>query len=171
MENNTVYARSLMCAGFASVLAFLALPALAASDAEFPKDWEKWTVVKEGTIPDNKAALPADLPSIVRETVKTYNWVNDGKGTSYKVRINPAALANYKKRGPYDNAVTAVLDLTNIKVLFVTEHLAGQATYGVYDYGGKDMAGAHPSLALTVCQTCHTGFEDVCKTGVCSQAK
>lgn len=145
--------------------------ALAASDAEFPREWETWPVVSEGAIPDNAAVLPADLSPIVRETVKTYNWINAGKGSPYKVRINPAALPAYKTRGPYSDGPTAVLELTDIKTLLVTEHLVGQPTYGAYDSAGKDLSTAHPSLGPAVCQTCHSGYEDACVGGVCSRPR
>lgn len=149
----------------------LATAAHAGSDASFPEGWENWLVVKEGAIPDNQTALPADLPAIVRETVKTYNWINDGKGSPYRIRVNPAVMDAYAKRGPYDTHSSAVLELTSAKALLVTEHMGGQPLYGAFSVDGKDIAEAHPSLAPQVCTTCHTGFEDACTLGICSQPK
>ncbi|HFC52904.1 MAG TPA: hypothetical protein ENJ43_00540 [Gammaproteobacteria bacterium] len=146
--------------------------AYAASDAEFPKGWESWPVVGSGAIPDNKSPIPDGLPEIVKETVKTYNWIQDGKGSKYNVRVNPAHKDAYIKRhGGYPDGPTAVLELTDIKALLVTEHLLGEPQYGAYSFDGKDISEAHPSLAPKTCTTCHSGYGEACVTGVCSHNK
>lgn len=161
---------------FKRFLAALALVLLsagaaqAASDAPLPKDWQSWPILRSGVIPSNKTAIPADLPAIVRETVKTYNWVRDGQGTAYNVRVNPAQMPAVKAgKGKYADGPTAVLELVDIKAVFVTDHLLGEPQYGAWSFDGKDLSGAHPSLAPKVCQTCHSGYGEACITGVCTK--
>lgn len=146
---------------------FTAGSALAASDAPFPKEWQSWPIHHSGAITSNKVSIPAELPPIVRETLKTYNWINNGQGSAYNVRINPAKLKVGK--GKYADGPTAVLELVDIKALLVTDHLLGEAQYGAWSYDGKDLSGAHPSLAPKVCTTCHTGYGEACITGVCTK--
>ena len=149
-----------------SGLFFLTISVMAAaeSDAEFPKGWENWPIHHSGKILSKETAIPADLPPIVIETMKTYNWVNDGKGSAYNVRLNPA-----QKAGAYEDGPTGVLELTDIKALLVTEHLVGEPQYGAYSYDGKDISDAHPSLNPSACTTCHSGYGDACITGVCTK--
>jgi len=142
----------------------------AGSQALFPKGWDKWPVSKMGKIPGAKTPIDASLPPIVQATFKTYNWVQDGKGSAYNVRFNPAqekAIAEGK--GNIADGPTAVLDLTDIKVILVTEHLMGEPQYGAFSYDGKDISGAHPSLDPKVCTSCHSGYGEACKHGVCSK--
>ena len=157
-------------AGLVGLLACVAtVGAQAGSDAEFPKGWDKWPVQSSGVIPDNQTPIPDDLPAIVKETVKTYNWIQDGKGSKYNIRINPAHMDAYKARSKeYPDGPTAVLELTDIKALLVTEHLLGEPQYGAYSYDGKDIADAHPSLNPKTCMTCHTGYGEACVSGICS---
>lgn len=144
--------------------------AMAASDAPFPKDWQSWPVHHSGAIPSNKVAIPADLPPIVRETFKTYNWVNQGQGTAYNVRINPTKAASAKAaKGKFADGPSAVLELVDIKVLLVTDHLLGEPQYGAWSFDGKDLSGAHPSLAPKTCTTCHSGYGEACIGGVCTK--
>ena len=154
-----------------ALFAVFSIPAAwAGSDAQFPKDWQSWPVARSGAIPSNKAAIPDTLPPIVRETFKTYNWVHDGMGTAYNVRINPAQMQAVKEgKGKFADGPTAVLELTDIKALFVTDHLLGEPQYGAYSIDGKDISGAHPSLAPKVCATCHSGYGEACRNGVCSK--
>ncbi|HHS83659.1 MAG TPA: hypothetical protein ENK38_01880 [Gammaproteobacteria bacterium] len=162
-----------MCVGLVGVLGcVMAMAAQAGSDAEFPKGWESWPVLSSAAIPDNQSAIPDGLPAIVKETIKTYNWVQDGKGSKYNVRVNPAHMDAYKTRtGDYPDGPTAVLELTDIKALLVTEHLLGEPQYGAYSYDGKDLADAHPSLSPKACVACHTGYGEACVTGICSHNK
>lgn len=153
-----------------AMMIFSSMPAAAESQALFPKGWDGWPVSKMGKIPSNKTPIDASLPPIVQETFKTYNWVHDGAGSAYNVRINPAqekAIAEGK--GNFADGPTAVLDLTDIKVILVTEHLMGEPQYGAFTYDGKDMSGAHPSLDPKTCTTCHSGYGEACKHGVCSK--
>jgi len=141
---------------------------LAESDAEFPTGWDTWPVHHSGTILGKETAIPDGLPPIVIETVKTYNWIQDGKGSAYNVRINPAKSGGLASHD-FGDGSTAVLELTDIKVLLVTEHLVGEEQYGVYTYDGKDISSAHPSLNTQTCTTCHTGYGDACIKGVCTK--
>lgn len=154
----------------AGIVCLVAGAAFAASDAPFPKDWQNWPVTHSGAIPSSATAIPADLPAIVKETVKTYNWIVDGKGSPYNVRIAPAARPIAGARnGKFGDGDTAVLELTDAKVILVTGHLLGEPQYGVYSFDGKDLAEAHPSLAPKVCTTCHSGYGEACIAGVCSK--
>lgn len=148
---------------------FVAGGAYAASDAPLPKDWQSWPIHHSGQITSNKTAIPADLPPIVRETLKTYNWVHDGKGTAYNVRVNPAKAGIAKAKGKYADGPTAVLELVDIKAVFVTDHLLGDPQYGAWSFDGKDLADAHPSLAPKVCTTCHSGYGEACFSGICTK--
>lgn len=139
-----------------------------ASDIKFPKGWESWPVSSSGTIPAKNTKLPPDLPLIVKKTFQTYNWVNNGKGSAYKLRINPRQRSYFKRKGKYKNRPTAVLELTDIKVILVTGHLLNEPQYGAYSYDGKNISSAHPSLAPKACVDCHTGFYEACKTGICN---
>ena len=137
----------------------------AESDASFPDDWESWTVFSEGAIPGSAVPVGDDLPAIVAETFKTYNWVNEGHGSEYELRFNP------EKKGQkpnFDDGGTAVLNLTDIKVLLVTEHFLGDPVYGAFTYDGKDISDAHPSLSVDACVACHTGYGEACVNGICN---
>lgn len=146
--------------------------ARAGSDAAFPADWQNWPVVKAGVIGGIDTPIPAAAPRIVQETIKTYNWVNDGKGSAYRVRVSPAQSELYRAgRGVYPDGPTAVLELTDAKVILVTDHLLGEPQYGVFSFDGKDLVGAHPSLQTSVCTNCHSGYADLCVAGICSAGR
>lgn len=152
--------------------ALSAAPAVAGGDAAFPKGWESWPVVAQGAIPGKDTPIPADAPAIVKETVKVYNWINEGKGSAYKVRVNPAqASVHAARKGDFADGATAVLELTDIKALLVTDHLVGEPQYGVWTFDGKDITAAHPSLETKACTTCHSGYKDACFKGVCATSK
>ena len=140
------------------------------SNSAMPEGWEDWPIISSGAIPSNDTPISEDLPSIVQETFKTYNWVNDGHGSAYNVRVNPAQEAGYNG-GEYEDISTAVLELTDIGVLLVTEHLLDEPVYGAYTIDGTDMAGAHPSLAPESCLACHSGYAEICVKGVCTSKK
>jgi hypothetical protein len=160
----------LFFSNFVIALVIFMSPAMAASDADFPKDWKMWPVVSVGEIPSNKATLPQDLPPIVLETIKTYNWINDGDGSKYSIRVHPEKLVSHKSHtGDFEDGPTSVLELTDIKAILVTSHLLGEPQYGVFTFDGKDISDAHHSLAPEVCQTCHSGYGDSCVAGVCSR--
>lgn len=146
------------------LLTIISSTALAESDAEFPNGWESWPIHHSGTILGKETAIPTNLPPIVIETMKTYNWVNDGKGTAYNLRLNPS-----QKVGDYQDGPIGILELIDIKVLFVTDHLIGEPQYGVYSYDGEDISGAHPTLKAETCTTCHSGYGDACIAGICTK--
>ncbi len=144
--------------------------ARAGSDAQLPGDWQSWPIHHSGQILANKTAIPETLPPIVRETMKAYNWINDGKGSAYNVRINPAKLPSVKDgKGKFADGPTSVLELTDIKAVFVTEHLLGDPQYGAWSFDGKDLSAAHPSLAPKFCATCHSGYGEACVAGSCTK--
>jgi hypothetical protein len=153
-----------------AALSTLSSGVFAGSDAAFPKDWQAWPITHSGTIPGSASVIAPDLPPIVKETFKTYNWVDDGKGSAYNVRLSPQAKGPAAARnGKFADGDSAVLELTDAKVLLVTGHLLGEPQYGVYSYDGKDLSSAHPSLAGKVCNTCHSGYSEACVAGVCSK--
>lgn len=141
----------------------------AESAAVFPKGWDTWPITHSGAIPGNKTKIPTDLPAIVKETFKTYNWIQDGKGSAYNVRVNPRQRNAQRSGKSYEDGPSAVLELTDIKVLLVTEHLLGEPQYGVFSYDGKDLSAAHPSLDPKACNNCHSGYKEICRDGICSR--
>ncbi len=149
------------------ILAMTIVRAHAGSDADFPQGWEEWPVIATGTIAGNQEALPQDLPAIVQETFKTYNWIQDGKGSFYKVRINPEQKEASSGKKEFADATTAVMELVDIKVLFVTEHLLGEPRYGVYTFDGKDLMGSgQASLEARTCTACHSGYKEFFSNGI-----
>ncbi len=161
--------KSALLAALAALFLSLSVAVQAASDAEFPQGWSDWPVVRSGAISGSDSPIPTNAPAIVQETIKTYNWVGEGKGSAYNVRINPAQKQAVAAGKGYRDGPTAVLELTDIGVLLVTEHLLGEPLYGAYSVDGKDLSGAHPSLAPSTCNTCHTGYGEACINGVCSK--
>ncbi len=159
IRQTTTYLAALL-----SVLLLASANSLAASDAVYPEGWEGWPITSKGVIPPNSEAIPAGIPAIVQETIKTYNWINEGKGSPYYLRFNPA-----QKTGSYSDQSTAVLELTDIGVILVTEHFLGEPVYGTFSSDGKDITSAHPSLAPKVCLNCHSGYGEACIAGVCSK--
>ncbi len=138
----------------------------AESDASFPEGWQSWQILKSGAIPPNSQAIPENLPPIVAETFKTYNWVNNGTGLQYEVLFQPNKKNQYPE---YTDGGTAVLHLIDIEALFVTEHFLGEPIYGVYNYDGEDISNAHPSLDTQRCIACHTGYGESCVNGICNK--
>lgn len=163
--------KTILAVALALTWAAMALPAMAAdtSEALYPEEWRAWPVVASGTILGNAVPVPDDLPAIVRETVHTYNWLNDGQGSAYVVRLHPDKLDAFNGDRVFSDGATAVLELTDAKAILVTDHLLGSPLYGAYSYDGDDLAGAHPSLSLSTCVTCHTGYNDYCTDGVCAK--
>lgn len=158
---------------FVALIGLLLGPAAHAAipEAAYPPDWRSWPVVKEGRIPAQDESL-ADLPPIVRQTFRTYSWVNDGRGSPYAIRMHPD-----KKGGKdYGSGPTAVFQIKELGVIFVTGHLRGVVSvYGVYTADGKDLSGSHPSLKTKVCRSCHasrgphSSGKFGCVKGICSQ--
>lgn len=140
----------------------------AQSIASFPHDYRNWVLVKESVMPGKNVKLPPETPIFLQNTVKTYNWVNDGRGTKLNIFVPPEKLEDYKKHGPYDDGITAVGVYEDSNIVFVTEHFAGEALYGVYNRKGEDISHTHPSLNVKVCVQCHTENKDICINGTCT---
>lgn len=150
------------------ILLFITTMAFAGSQATFPKNIKSMVLVKESVIPGKDVVLPKETPMFLQETVKMYNWINKGRGTKLNIFIPKNKLAQYKKHGPYSDGITAVAIYEDQDIVFVTEHIAGQPLYGVYDRKGKDISGSHPSLSIDTCYRCHDGYADICKNGTCA---
>lgn len=153
---------------FVAIVGLYPMLLTAESIASFPKDLEDWLLVKESVIPGKNVQLPESTPLLLQETVKTYNWVNEGKGTKLNIFVPKDKLDAYKAHGPYSDGATAVGVYEDIDVIFVTEHLAGEAIYGVYDRAGKDVSHTHPTFAIDVCIQCHTANSATCRGGTCA---
>ena len=138
------------------------------STASFPAEWKTWTLVKETAIPGRDVPIPDGLPPLFVDTIKTYNWINDGKGTVLRIYVNPKKLDAYRTHGPYTDGPTAVAIYAEVGVLFVTEHLLGEPIYGTYDLGGRDLSSTHPTLSVDVCSRCHVGYAETCGGGTCA---
>lgn len=148
-----------------------ALPSIASAQsvADFPAGWEhSWILVKESIMPGNDVVLPDDTPLFIQETVKTYNWINNGEGTKLNIYIPPEKLEQYKTHGPYDDGATAIATYEDSDIVFVTEHIAGEPIYGTYDRNGNDISQSHPSFRINKCLECHNGYRDVCIGGTCA---
>jgi len=143
-------------------------PAVADATASYPANWREWTLVKETVIPGRDTPIPDGLPPLFVDTIKTYNWINDGKGSTLRIYVNPTALEAYATHGPYTDGPTVVGVYNDVGIVFVTEFLMGEPLYGTYDFAGKDVTGQHPSFAAEVCSRCHQGYAEVCKGGTCA---
>jgi len=149
-------------------LVFCTSQSSAESIASFPKDLNSWVLVKESIIPGKDVILPDDTPLFLQETVKTYNWINDGKGTKLNIYIPKAKLNLYKNHGPYPDGPTAVGIYEDSDIVFVTEHIAGEPIYGTYDRNGKDISDTHPSFKVEICSQCHLANSSICQNGTCA---
>ncbi|MEO1336410.1 MAG: hypothetical protein AAFV29_12240 [Myxococcota bacterium] len=146
----------------------IAQPSVSRSSADYPKDWATWPKIKQTYIPGAETPLPPGIPPLFVETIKTYNWINGGKGTRLDIYVNPKVLDQYKTHGPYPDGVTAVGVYSDVQIVFVTQHLLGEPIYGTFDFEGRDLAGAHPSFSPTICSRCHAGYAEICKGGTCA---
>jgi len=151
-----------------AMVALAGAPALAGSTATFPADWRGWPLVKETAIPGRDTPIPDGLPPLFVDTIKTYNWINDGKGSQLRIYVNPAKLDAYRSHGPYADGPTAVAVYADVGIVFVTEHLLGEPLYGTFDLTGRDISATHPSLSTDVCARCHVGYAETCKSGTCA---
>ncbi|MEF1339623.1 hypothetical protein REH81_23080 [Vibrio rotiferianus] len=140
----------------------------AGSLASFPENLDKLVLVKQSVIPGRDVVLPPDTPTFVQETVKMYNWTNQGKGTNLSIYVPKHKVDAYKKHGPYSDGLTAVAVYEEENIIFVTEHLAGEVLYGSYDRQGNDISDRHPSLRIETCYRCHNGYKDICINGTCA---
>ena len=142
--------------------------ASAESIASYPADWPTWPVVKESMVPAADVVLPPDTPLFIQETVKAYNWINDGKGTKLTIHVHPDKLEQFKTHGPYSDGPTAVGVYESPDVVFVTEHLAGEPLYGTYDSHGQDISDTHEEFKPQFCTRCDDAYKDICINGTCA---
>lgn len=146
----------------------------AADTAGFPSDWAKWTrvttpLVKIGALPDCKADVHT-LPPIYQETVATYCAVKAGGPGKVEVLVKPANMATYEARkGNFPDGSNLILHLIDMKVLFVTSHKGGEASYSVYSEDGKNITAPSGPLSSSTCTTCHTGYTAFCVAGQCGK--
>ncbi|MGI2259893.1 hypothetical protein [Shewanella sp. GXUN23E] len=141
----------------------------AESLASFPADLSQLIQVKQSVIPGKDVVLSADVPSYLLETIRMYNWINEGQGTRLTIYVPKEKLEQYRNHGPYSDGLSAVAIYEEGNVVFVTEHLAGEVLYGTYNQAGQDISDSHPSLAIDTCYACHDGYKDICINGTCGQ--
>lgn len=125
-------------------------------------------LVKQSVIPGKDVILPKETPLFLQETVKMYNWINNGEGTKLNIFVPKEKIEQYKNHGPYTDGVTAVAIYEDQNIVFVTEHIDGQPIYGTYDRVGNDISKTHISLEINKCYQCHEGYSDICKNGTCA---
>ncbi|WP_408068578.1 hypothetical protein [Vibrio ulleungensis] len=143
--------------------------ALAASLASYPEGWETWPVVKESVNLPADVVLPEDTSLFIQESVSSYSWINNGQGSPLTIRVHPEKLEQYKTHGPYTDGITAVAVSEVEGIIWVTEHIAGEAIYGSYNRQGQDISSSHPALEPQFCSSCHTRYKDICKNGTCTE--
>ncbi len=151
-----------------AVLALASASVIGQSIAEFPTTLDEWVLVKESIIPGRDVELPENTPMFLQETVKTYNWINNGLGTKLNIYVPREKLAAYKTHGPYADGPTAVGIYEDSDIVFVTEHIAGEPVYGTYDRQGNDISSAHPTFAVARCIQCHVANGAICSGGTCA---
>lgn len=154
---------------FLFAVASLVNSAYAESIASFPSDFLDWPVVKESANLPADAVLPPDTSLFIQESVKAYSWINDGQGSPLTIRVNPNKLAEYQTHGPYSDGPTAVAVSEAQGIVWVTEHIGGEAVYGSYNRQGEDISHQHPSLQPSFCQSCHSTYKDICINGTCAE--
>lgn len=125
-------------------------------------------LVKQSVIPGKDIILPKETPLFLQETVKMYNWINNGEGTKLNIFVPKEKIEQYKNHGPYSDGITAVAIYEDQDIVFVTEHIQGEAIYGTYDRLGKDISMTHPTFEIKKCYQCHEGYSDICKNGTCA---
>ncbi len=97
----------------------------AESIASFPGDIDSMILVKQSVIPGKDVVLPKETPLFLQETVKLYNWINNGKGTKVNIFVPKDKLELYKSHGPYPDGITAVAikstgSFMKIKILYLS---------------------------------------------------
>ncbi|EGA69489.1 hypothetical protein VISI1226_18291 [Vibrio sinaloensis DSM 21326] len=142
--------------------------AYADSLASYPEDWREWPIVKESMNLPADTILPEDASLFMQESVRAYSWINNGQGSPLTIRVNPAKLNQYQQHGPYTDGPTAVAISEVQGIVWVTEHIGGEAIYGSYDRQGKDISHTHPTLKPSFCHSCHTTYKDICINGTCA---
>lgn len=147
---------------------FLSPSLRAESLASYPVGWESWTLVKETMNYPADTVLPADASLFFQQTVQAYSWINDGQGSPVTIRVNPEKLDEFFTQGPYSDGPTAVAFTELPGILWVTEHIGGEAIYGSYNIKGEDISHSHPTLKPSYCQSCHSTYKDICVNGICT---
>ena len=142
--------------------------AFAESIASFPHDLKDWILVKESFIPGKDVELPEDTPLFLQQTVKTYNWINNGRGSKLNIFVPQKKLASYQTHGPYEDGPTAVGIYEDSDIIFVTEHIAGEPIYGTFDRTGTDISDLHPTFGVEICIQCHVNNSAICINGTCA---
>jgi hypothetical protein len=152
------------------LLSFLLYPLLSwgESIASFPDSLEDWVLVKESIIPGKDVILPEGTSLFLQETVKTYNWINNGNGTKLNIYVPKEKLQAYRTHGPYKDGPTAVGIYEDSDIIFVTEHIAGEPIYGTFDRKGNDISNTHPTFNTEICIRCHHANQDICTNGTCA---
>jgi len=161
---------------FLKILAALTLTATtmfaATSDASFPKDWASFTKVTTplttiGALPGCDADV-SSLPAIYQETVATYCALKQGGPGAVEVLVSDKEA--FKSRtGNYKDNTFFILNLKELKVLFVTQWKDNKPLYGIYTHTGQDAANVLGSgLNPQDCKQCHTGYQAFCINGQCA---
>lgn len=154
--------------GLLMVSFFIVNSSLAASMASFPEGWQSWPVVKRSKVYSADTKLPEDAPLFVQESVYSYTWINEGKGSPLTIRVHPDKLEQFKTHGPYTDGVTVIAVAEFADIIWVTEHIGGYPIYGSYSFTGKDVSDSHPALDPDFCHRCHYTYKDICVNGTCS---
>ncbi|NOQ29901.1 MAG: hypothetical protein GQ570_02135 [Helicobacteraceae bacterium] len=156
------------------LLTALVITAFAASETKFPANWKEFTVVNTtladigGALPDCSADVSA-FPAIYQETIATYCAVKPGGPGAVEIIVSDV-VAYTKRDGKTPNGVVEILHLKDLKLLFVTEWIAGKPMYGIFTEDGTDAANAvGTGLNPQDCRTCHTGYEAFCINGQCGK--
>lgn len=143
---------------------------LSQSLASYPQNWSQWPVVKESMNLPADTVLPDDASLFLQESVKAYSWINNGQGSPLTIRVNPEKIEQYQNHGPYTDGPTAVAISEVQGIVWVTEHIGGEAIYGSYNRKGEDISHTHLSLQPSYCQSCHTTYKDICRNGTCASS-
>lgn len=153
----------------ASIFNFLFVShASAESIATYPPGWESWQEVKQVMIYPAASELPLSASLFSQEMYRSYNWLNNGEGSSVSIRVHPSKQEQYRQGGPFSDGATMVAFAQDAEIIFVIEHIAGQAIYGSYDTMGQDISHRHPELKPESCHRCHSSYREHCLHGVCS---
>jgi len=140
----------------------------AESIASYPPGWEYWPEVKESMIYPAASELPPNMSLFSQESLRAYNWINQSQGSAVNVRIHPNKMNQYLAHGPYSDGPTIVAVSEDAQMLWVTEHIGGEAIYGSYNLKGEDISHTHHSLKPEYCDRCHASYQELCPHGVCS---
>lgn len=142
---------------------------IAESVASYPEGWEEWPVVKETMTLPVDTILPPDTSLFIQESVKAYDWINNGLGSPMTIRVHPDKLEEYAQHGPYSDGPTVVAVSEVQGIIWTTEHIAGIAIYGTYNRNGEDITDMHPTLDPDYCHGCHNKYKDICINGTCAE--